>query len=496
MISERPAQVIQKLSRFLNDSLESILAQPLDLERHVLALFKQAATEVPAYADFLKLKGIERESIRSLADFQNLPLMSKQDYMQVYPLAERCRQGSLVSCDRLAVSSGSTGTPSLWPRAMTDELDIALRFEQVFKLSFKAHERSTLAVVCFPMGNWVGGVYTASCCWHLAQKGYPLTVATPGNNPLEILSIVKRLSSQFEQTVLLGYPPFIKDVLDLGLSEGIRWPELNIKLVFAGEVFSEEWRDLMAARIGSSKPCFDFSSLYGTADAGVLGSETPISIEIRRFLAAHPEAARALFGESRLPTLVQYDPFSRYLEFVDGTLLVTADNGVPLIRYHLADKGGRMDYPDMLDCLRGFGFESKWSEGACQQPFAWVFGRADFTVSYYGANIFPEHIMLGLERPEFNGLISSKFVMEVKFDDKAHEYIHIVIECLPDVTLNDSQKKAISQSILFQLRRLNSEFAHYVPEQRQKPVLDFKPFADPEFFPKGIKHRYTRKPLP
>jgi phenylacetate-CoA ligase len=63
--------------------------------------------------------------------------------------------------------------------------------------------------------------------------------------------------------------------------------------------------------MGSENPCDDFASLYGTADAGVLGNETPLSICIRRFLARTPAAAKALFGESRLPTLVQYDPSSR-----------------------------------------------------------------------------------------------------------------------------------------------------------------------------------------
>ena len=81
---------------------------------------------------------------------------------------------------------------------------------------------------------------------------------------------------------------------------------------FAGEVLSEEWRSLIGQRIGSVSPCFDSSSLYGTADGGVLGNETPFSIAIRRWLAEHPDAARVLFGESRLPTLVQYDPASRF----------------------------------------------------------------------------------------------------------------------------------------------------------------------------------------
>src|SRR5437764_3602606 len=105
----------------------------------------------------------------------------------------------------------------------------------------------------------------------------------------------------------------------------------------AGEVFSEEWRSLVGERVGSDNPCYNSASLYGTADAGVLANETPLSICIRRFLSAHPQAASKLFGESRLPTLAQYDPLSRFFEVQDRTLLFSGDNGVPLVRYNILD---------------------------------------------------------------------------------------------------------------------------------------------------------------
>jgi phenylacetate-CoA ligase len=43
-----------------------------------------------------------------------------------------------------------------------------------------------------------------------------------------------------------------------------------------------------------------------------------------------------------------------------------------------------------------------------------------------------------------------------------------------------------------QLVRLNSEFAHYVPAERQLPDVVLRPPGDPEYFPVGVKHRYTR----
>src|SRR4029079_19129694 len=109
------------------------------------------------------------------------------------------------------------------------------------------------------------------------------------------LRVVRALGPRYAQTVLLGYPPFLKDVADAGIAEGFAWHDHAIRLVLAGEVISEDWRDLMAARLGFADPARDTASLYGTADGGVLGNETPISIVVRRFLARDPEAARAVF---------------------------------------------------------------------------------------------------------------------------------------------------------------------------------------------------------
>ncbi len=500
MKTDRPAAIVSRLSTFLQSPLDAVLSERLaaDPRKRVLELFNTTATTVPAYRQFLHERGIVPERISSFEDFQALPLLDKAGYMQKYPLPERCNGGQITACDRLAVSSGSTGSPIFWPRAMLDELDVALRFEQVFRQSFRAFERDTLAVVCFPLGNWVGGVFTTSCCWHLAQKGYPLIVATPGNKPDEILRVVHEMGPHFEQTVLLGYPPFIKDVIDGGSAQGMDWSRYHIKFVFAGEVFSEEWRTLMLKRVNSVSPCSDSASLYGTADGGVLGNETPLSIAIRRFLSTSPGVARELFGESRLPTLVQYDPMSRFFEVVDGaTLAVTGDNGVPLIRYHIADRGGIMSYREMMGFLNARGLTTLEAYGLDAEtiplPFVWVFGRADFTVSFYGANIYPENIVVGLEQPEFAGWVSGKFVMEAGTDGAGSEFLRIVVELLPAVAADADKTSAISSSIRSQLLRLNSEFANYAPEAKQIPRLEFRPFGDPEYFPAGVKHRYTRR---
>lgn len=487
--------------RFIGTSLDQLLAQHLtsDPRAKLLELVKRSTAQVPAYQDFLETRKIDPAGITDYAAFQTLPLMNKANYMQAYSLPKRCLGGSLQGADRVAVSSGSTGQPTFWPRSAAYELDVAVRFEQVFVDSFAADKRSTLAVVCFALGNWVGGLFTTSCCWHLARKGYPLMVATPGNNKAEIFRIVRELAPHFAQTVLLGYPPFVKDVLDAGVAEGLAWAEYRTKLVFAGEVFSEEWRSLLGQRTGSTRPCFDSASLYGTADGGVLGNETPFSIAIRRWLAGQPQAARELFGESRLPTLVQYDPCSRFFEVHEHTLVVSGENSVPLLRYHIADKGGVLSYAEMWDFLRQWDIQSVAELGLPADfqprplPFVYVFGRADFTVSYYGANIYPENVAVGLEQLEITQWVTGKFVLQVKETALGDKELYIAVELLPTVTPDQVLPETIALAIKTQLLRLNSEFANYTPAERQLPRVTLRGFADQDYFPLGVKHRYTRK---
>ncbi len=485
---------------FLNTSLDVKLQQFLTLnpEAEVVKLFHRVAQSVPAYQTFLRSREIEPQNIQTFTDFQALPLLTKENYIRHYKLSDLCYQGQLSNCDFIAASSGSTGKPTFWTRFISDELEIATRFEQIFRDSFQSERGTTLAMVCFSLGTWVGGMYTANCCRHLAAKGYPITAITPGNNQAEIFRTVRELAPMFDRLVLLGYPPFLKDVIDRGIAEGIQWQEYNVKLVMAGEVFSEEWRELVGSRIGSTNPAHDSASLYGTADSGVLGNETPLSIVIRRFLAQNPDAAKELFGESRLPTLVQYDPISRFFETEDGTLLFSGDNGIPLIRYHLADRGGIIGYETMTEFLLDWNFDAiaqltSFRETAIYPlPFAYIFGRSNFIISFYGANIYPENIQVGLEQPEVRNWVTGKFVMEIQRDRDRNSYLSLTVELAPGIDSLPDGEQAIAQCVCTQLLRLNSEYANYVPPERQIPQVTLLPFGDPEYFPVGVKHRYTR----
>ena len=464
----------------------------IQAEASVLSLFERMRTRVPAYRKFLEDQGSAEVQLAGLDDFKRLPVCTKQNYHRGYPLPALCWDGRLETCDMLAVSSGSTGEPTVWPRFVTHELGTAGRFEQVLVSGFNADRRATLAVVCFALGSWVGGMYTTAACRHLAAKGYPITVVTPGNNPTEILRIVGAIGHLFDQVVLFGYPPFVKDVVDAGCQRGIDWPRYRVKLVLAGEVFSEDWRKLVCQRLGESEPSLATASLYGTADGGVLANETPFSIQIRRALSERPDLARQLFGEPRLPTLCQYDPRHRYFEVVDGQLLFSGDGGAPLLRYNILDRGGVIPHADMQAFLDASGLSSTLADRGPALPFVYVFGRSNFAVSYYGANVYPENVAIGLEQPEFADDVTGKFVLEVVEDAALNARLKLSIELAAGATATPELARRLQASVVLHLVAVNSEFANYVPARAREPDVSLLPLGDPDYFPRGVKHRYTR----
>jgi phenylacetate-CoA ligase len=373
---------------------------------------------------------------------------------------------------------------------VTDEVSTAYRFEQVFRDGFHAHERRTLALVCFALGSWVGGMYTTACLRHVAAKGYPVTLVTPGNQKAEILRVLRALAPSFQQVVLCGYPPFLKDVIDAGRADGFDWHAQPVGLVMAGEVFSEEWRSVVCDRLGAREPERATASLYGTADGGVLANETPFSILIRRQLAQEPTLARELFGEARLPTLCQYDPLHRFFEAVDGNLLFTGDGGIPLVRYKILDRGGVHGFEELAS---RFARLVPPDQTVRRLPFVHVFGRSSFALSFYGANVYPENVAVGVEQPALLAALSGKFVMEITSDSDENPTLQVTVELLPGQAPSDELAADVASSIQRELERLNSEYKNYAPEERRLPRVRLLPHAEPSYFPLGVKHRYTRQ---
>jgi len=111
-------------------------------------------------------------------------------------------------------------------------------------------------------------------------------------------------------------------------------------------------------------------------------------------------------------------------------------------------------------------------------------------VSFFGANVYPENIAGTVERDEVNPWVTGKFVLFV--DHAGEPRLRVVVETAPGASPPGGATTLLAEAVRADLRRLNSEFANYVPASHQTPLVELRPPGDPEYFPVGVKHRYTR----
>ena len=71
-------------------------------------------------------------------------------------------------------------------------------------------------------------------------------------------------------------------------------------------------------------------------------------------------------------------------------------------------------------------------------------------------------------------------------------FARLTVELARNEVEREGLGREIAAHVRRHLERLNSEFASYVPDAERSPRVALRAFGDPEFFPAGVKHRYTR----
>lgn len=467
-------------------------------QKRALALFHAAAERVPAYKSFLKKHRIRPGTIRTFQDFSKLPLVDKDTYLRAYPLEQLCWDGKLPRSQIISVSSGSSGQPFFWPRGQILDMETTLEHELFLTSMFQIDRKSTLCVICFAMGMYVAGPITLNSILQLGRKGYPITAVTPGYSPNDVLAVIPDLAPRYDQVILAGYPPYIKEILDQGTQQGINWSSLDLKFLLAGEGFNESWRNYVAELAGRQDPVTDFVNLYGSADAAVLAHETPASIVIRRLVADNNGARQDLFGRDRLPSFLQYYPEHKYFETVGDELIFTTPGGIPLIRYNIHDSGGILNrrtiterVPELDQVLTQLDRRRQY----WHLPFVYVFGKSDQTAILYGANVYPENIRQALEHRHIRHRYTGKIIMYVAPDENKDQRLHIEVECAAKTRPSKYLTDQLTRQLLATLLEVNSEYrvVHRGIGKRTIPIVHLFPFGEGRFHAKTVKHAWARR---
>jgi phenylacetate-CoA ligase len=463
-------------------------------EKAALELFRAMSARVPAYKDFLKKHEIDPATIRSIADFKKLPALNKDNYLRAYPLEALSWNGALKDSYAVyASTSGSTGEPFYFPRGLRQTDQYALLAELYLRAQFKIHERKTLYVDCFAMGAWIGGLFTAQAVERLASRGtYPLHLITPGLAKEESLKAIRKLGPAYDQVIIGGYPPFVKDLIDHGAAEGMDWKQYNIGFVFSAEGFSEKFREHVANAVGQKDELCGSLNHYGTVDLGTMAYETPYAAVIRRAALADKKLFKELFGEAhRLPTLAQYLPEHFYFEAEEGGLLCSADAGLPLVRYDLKDQGGIWGFEEIAAKV---GAEPV-ADTVFKLPFVYLYERKDFTVVLYGANIYPEHVRRALESRACAKFASGKCTLRIVESRLREPRLEVNIELKRGVKSAKVFAKTAEKEIIATLLADNAEYRsnHTHLPRKMRPSIKLWAFGDPKYFSGRGKQKWVAK---
>jgi phenylacetate-CoA ligase len=415
--------------------------------------FYRAVKNVPAYGQFVG----EQNSNPAVT-----PETDKDSYIKKFSPDARCVGGEIpITQTMIDESSGSTGTPYNWVRSLRERHDSHLFISYFASYCFGSEPWITINA--FSMGAWATGLNMG-----IALQRNSI-VKNTGPDLTKIFNTLSFFGNKHNY-LILGYPPFLKQLIDVAEKTGFPLEQYRLNALVGGEGMSEGLRDYLLTRF---KKVY---SGYGATDLEIgIAGETPLSVAIRRLARDNEQVRHQIFGrDSRLPMIFQFNPLMHYVEVNENRELIftiTRSSLLsPRIRYNVHDEGGVMRYDEMERALAQLGVEIKSlapqnGEPILRMPFLWVYGRRDFTISVMGANIYPEDLEQCLYAHPELAKITRSFCQSLAETANGGVKPRFLFEL--EVEPTDELKQRFSESILQHLVKLNADFReayHEYPE--------------------------------
>jgi phenylacetate-CoA ligase len=358
------------------------------------------------YRERLKKGGLSSPAdVTSLDDLSRLPLWTKDDFRDAYPLKMSCvpRRDLL----EFHMSSGSTGTPAVMAYTKNDLLQWAECMARCYAMA--GLEKGDALQIMPTFGLFNGGFG----CYHGARKAQLFTIpASSGNTDRQIRLMRDFRTKAFVSVV--SYVPRLIEKLDAAPESERDLPYLKVG-IFGSETFSDETRRRIEARLGIE--CFD---IYGMTETGGIGTTGQ---DCRAHAGLHVWEDQFI-TEIIDPVTGEVLPDGEYGEIVFTSLTREA---MPIIRYRTRD-------------ITRILSRARCACGRTSLRIDRITGRTDDMLIVKGVNFYPRQVEQALK--EIPGVCDEfQIVLEEK-------------DGLTDVTINvEAEHGVTSRQVSGHLRQ-------------------------------------------
>ncbi|MHB8442830.1 MAG: phenylacetate--CoA ligase family protein [Patescibacteria group bacterium] len=475
------------INKFQNISEKELIERS---EKNVISNFKIYAPKVKAYVKFLQKHDINIDNIKTIEDFKKLPLTSKENYITKYPLEEIVTNISQISS--ISSSSGSSGTPIYLGRGSIKDIDNSESMEFLFEYNHGLKDKKTLFMVMVGLGIWSASSQIMTFAYLISYKNNNFSMVTPGLSIEECVKIFKNsIDGNYDQIIIMGYPSFIKDMLDEAILSNINLKKKNIYIYAVGEGVTLGWREYIANLLGKKKDDSCISTLVASSEAGSIAIETNLTKKIIYQINQSKDKllVEKIFKTKLFPTLAQYNPLSKYVEEVNETVVLTLFDVMPFIRYDTKDRGGIYLLSDLS---KKINMEIKDSD--LKLPCLYLSGRADVILTIYSVNIYVDNIKNIINSFELLSYITGKFQADVEFDKDLNPMFLLNIEIKKGYTVDTINTTYIKDYIVDNLKYLNSEYSklHSTFREKVEPIITYEEFAKDNSFATDNKVKFKR----
>lgn len=416
-----------------------------------------------------------------------LPLLDKKNYLLTNPFADLLAD-DFADTFTIFSSSGSSGRAFYWPQLKEGQRDAATRLGQLLEGVFHIQERRTLAIIGLALGSWIGGEHFS---WvlksHAVAAPYPFAVFSPGNHHDEIITMIESAGRFADQIILFCCPSAIAHLRLRAEQSGRPLPLAKLRYVVIGEPFPESVRLGLNAAAGLPVGEPAMISIFGSADTGVLGFESPASAWLRGRCEQDAGLAAALGFGGVVPHLFhQADP-ATFLEVVDGELCVTKWQGVPLVRYNLHDAARLLDWRGLLQRAVAHApvdpTAARFAAGAAELPDVLaITGRADSCLLLCGTNLTESMLDAAVRAPELAEWLTGNYRARIILEN-GRQRLEFTLECQAGVSVD---RAAIYPGLVAALGRAQPEFKddwekiyRRWDDEPALSILELKPVAWP-----------------